>query len=92
MNTPRLPAMVRSQQTAKRSAFCLPALSTRAKTPAAIQTSAAAASSIAPGRSRRKLMRKPGSSTRERRAGEGQKRGGEARQRRERRHRQRGEA
>ena len=57
MKTPRLPASVNSQHTAKRPAFGLLAMSTKAKTLTTIQTIAAAASNIAPGVSSQRLTR-----------------------------------
>ena len=62
MKTPRLPAMVSSHETAKRSALGLPAPSVRAKTLRMSQTSAAAASSIPPGRSSQRFARSAGNS------------------------------
>ena len=62
MNTPRLPAIVSSHATAKRSAFGLPCPSLRAKMLTMSQTSAAAASSRPPGRSSQRLTRNAGSS------------------------------
>ena len=89
MKTPRLPAMVSSHETAKRSALGLPAPSVRAKTLRMSQTSAAAASSIPPGRSSRRFMRSAGSSHPNGAPPDRQRRGRNGRQWRKRRHRPR---